>query len=46
MFDRPKEEIPVKQEENKPEENNKLIEVKEPNIFKKILNKILSIFKK
>ena len=46
MFDRPKEEIPVKQEENNPEENNKLIEVKEPNIFKKILNKILSIFKK
>ncbi len=45
MFDRPKEE-PIEKKEEKPEENNKLVVVKEPNIFKKLWNKIISIFKK
>ncbi len=45
MFDKPKENLP-KNDEEKNEENNKLIEVKEPNLFKRILNKIISLFKK
>ncbi len=45
MFNKPKENLP-KNDEEKNEENNKLIEVKEPNLFKRILNKIISLFKK